>query len=42
MIVALDPEDGRRLIERGFQGLLVPSGNVIARAARSFLETLRA
>ncbi len=42
MIVALDPEDGRRLIERGFQALLVPSGSVIARAARGFLETLRA
>jgi 2-keto-3-deoxy-L-rhamnonate aldolase RhmA len=42
MIVALDPEDGRRLVERGFQALLVPSGNVIARAARAFLETLRA
>jgi len=42
MIVALDPEDGRRLIDRGFQALLVPSGPVIAQAARSFLDALRA
>jgi 2-keto-3-deoxy-L-rhamnonate aldolase RhmA len=41
MIVALDPEDGRRLIDRGFQALIVVAGAVLARAARQFLETLR-
>jgi 4-hydroxy-2-oxoheptanedioate aldolase len=42
MLVALDPEDGRRLVERGVQALLVVSGPLIANAARSFLEALRA
>jgi 2-keto-3-deoxy-L-rhamnonate aldolase RhmA len=42
MIVALDPEDGRRQIARGFQALLVISGGVIAGAARAFLQALRA
>lgn len=42
MLVALDPEDGRRLVERGVQGLLVVSGSVIANAARNFLQALRA
>jgi 2-keto-3-deoxy-L-rhamnonate aldolase RhmA len=41
MCVALSPEDGRRLIERGFQALLVASGSLIAGAARNFLEALR-
>jgi 2-keto-3-deoxy-L-rhamnonate aldolase RhmA len=41
MIVALDPEDGRRLIDRGFQALIVVAGAVLARAARNFLEALR-
>ena len=41
MIVALDPEDGRRLIDRGFQALIVVAGAVMARAARNFLEALR-
>jgi 2-keto-3-deoxy-L-rhamnonate aldolase RhmA len=42
MCVALTPEDGRRLVERGFQALLVASGSLIAGAARNFLEALRA
>jgi len=42
MIVALNPDDGRRLIERGFQALIVSSGSLIAGAARSFLQALRA
>ncbi len=42
MIVALNPEDGRRLIERGFQALIVATGSLIANAARNFLEALRA
>jgi 4-hydroxy-2-oxoheptanedioate aldolase len=41
MIVALDPEDGRRLTDRGFQALIVVASAVLARAARQFLETLR-
>jgi len=41
MIVALSPEDGRRLIERGFQALIVSSGSLVANAARNFLEALR-
>jgi 2-keto-3-deoxy-L-rhamnonate aldolase RhmA len=41
MCVALTPEDGRRLIDRGFQALLVASGSLIAGAARNFLEALR-
>ncbi len=42
MIVPLDVEDGRRLRERGFQGLIVISGTLIANAARDFLHGLRA
>ncbi len=42
MIAALDPEDGRRLIARGFQALIVLSGPLIASAARNFLQVLRA
>lgn len=42
MIVALNPEDGRQLIERGFQALIVISGSLIASAGRSFLQALRA
>ena len=42
MIVPLDVEDGRRLRERGFQGLIVISGPLIAEAAREFLQGLRA
>jgi 4-hydroxy-2-oxoheptanedioate aldolase len=41
-VVALDHADGRRLIDRGCQMLMVASGGVIAKAAREFLETLRA
>jgi 2-keto-3-deoxy-L-rhamnonate aldolase RhmA len=40
MIVALDPEDGRRLIGRGFQALIVVAGAVLARAARQFRDAL--
>jgi hypothetical protein len=42
MVAALDPEDGRRLIRRGFQALLVLTGALIAGAARDFLQALRA
>ncbi len=42
MCAALNPEDGRRLIERGFQALLVATGSLIAGAARPFLQALRA
>lgn len=42
MLAALDPEDGRRLIEQGVQALLVLSGPLIANAARSVLQALRA
>ena len=42
MIVALNPEDGRRQVERGFQGLIVISGLLIADAARDMLRALRA
>lgn len=40
LIVPLDVEDGRRLRQRGFQGLIVISGTLIANAAREFLEAL--
>jgi 2-keto-3-deoxy-L-rhamnonate aldolase RhmA len=42
MVVALDHEDGRRLIEQGVQALLVVTGPLIANAARSLLQALRA
>jgi 4-hydroxy-2-oxoheptanedioate aldolase len=42
MIVPLSVEDGRRLRERGFRGLIVVSGTLIADAARDFLQGLRA
>jgi 4-hydroxy-2-oxoheptanedioate aldolase len=42
MVVALDHEDGRKLIDRGVQALLVASGSVIANGARDFLKALRA
>lgn len=42
IIVATSPEDGRRLLARGYQGLLVVTGSVIVGAARAFLEALRA
>jgi 4-hydroxy-2-oxoheptanedioate aldolase len=42
MIVPLSVEDGRRLRERGFRGLIVVSGTLIADAARDFLRGLRA
>jgi 4-hydroxy-2-oxoheptanedioate aldolase len=41
MVVALSHDDGRRLIERGFQALIVSSGSLVATAARNFLEALR-
>jgi hypothetical protein len=42
MIVALDHADGRRLVQEGYQALLVVTGTVVARAAREFLQALRA
>jgi hypothetical protein len=42
MIVALDHEDGRRLLAEGYQALLVVTGPLIVNAARSFLQALRA
>ena len=42
MIVALDPEDGRRLLAQGYQALLVITGSLIVNAARGFLQALRA
>jgi 2-keto-3-deoxy-L-rhamnonate aldolase RhmA len=42
MIVALDHEDGRRLLAEGYQALLVVTGPMIVNAARSFLQVLRA
>ena len=41
MIVALDHDDGRRLLAEGYQALLVISGPLIVNAARSFLQVLR-
>jgi 2-keto-3-deoxy-L-rhamnonate aldolase RhmA len=41
IVVALDPEDGQRLWERGFQGLMVVSGSLIAKAAGDFLRALK-
>ena len=41
MIVALDHEDGRRLLTEGYQALLVISGTLLASAARTFLQVLR-
>jgi 2-keto-3-deoxy-L-rhamnonate aldolase RhmA len=42
MIVALDHEDGRRLIAEGYEALLVVSGPLIVNAGRAFLQALRA
>ena len=42
MIVALDHDDGRRLVAEGYQAILVVSGPLLANAARSFLQVLRA
>jgi hypothetical protein len=42
MIVALDHDDGRRLLAEGYQALLVVTGPLIVNAARSFLQVLRA
>ena len=41
MIVALDHDDGRRLLAEGYQALLVVSGPMIVNAARDFLHVLR-
>jgi 2-keto-3-deoxy-L-rhamnonate aldolase RhmA len=41
MIVALDHNDGRRLLAEGYQALLVVSGPLIVNAARDFLRVLR-
>ena len=41
MIVALDHEDGRRLLAEGYQALMVVSGPMIVNAARDFLHVLR-
>jgi 2-keto-3-deoxy-L-rhamnonate aldolase RhmA len=41
MIVALTPEDGRRLVAEGYQAILVVTGSLIVNAARAFLQTLR-
>ncbi len=41
-MVALTPEDGRRLIDQGCQMLIVAAGDLIAKAARAFLHSLRA
>jgi 2-keto-3-deoxy-L-rhamnonate aldolase RhmA len=40
MIVALDPADGRRLYQQGFQLLLVSAAGLIATAAQDFLEEI--
>ncbi len=42
MIVALDHDDGRRVLAEGFQALLVVTGPLIVNGARSFLQVLRA
>jgi 2-keto-3-deoxy-L-rhamnonate aldolase RhmA len=42
MIVALDHDDGRRVLAEGYQALLVVTGPLIVSAARSFLQVLRA
>ena len=42
MIVALDHDDGRRLLDEGYQALPVVTGPLIVNAARSFLQVLRA
>lgn len=42
MIVALDHEDGRRLVAEGYQALLVVTGPLIVNAGRAFLQSLRA
>lgn len=41
MIVALDHDDGRRLLAEGYQAILVVSGSMIVNAARDFLHVLR-
>ena len=41
MIVALDHDDGRRLLAEGYQALLVVTGPLIVNAARDFLQVLR-
>jgi 4-hydroxy-2-oxoheptanedioate aldolase len=41
-MVALTPEDGRRLIDQGCRMLTVAAGDLIANAARAFLQALRA
>jgi 4-hydroxy-2-oxoheptanedioate aldolase len=42
MIVAHDPEDGRRLAAQGYQALLVITGSLLVSAGRSMLQALRA
>ena len=41
MIVALDHDDGRRLLSEGYQAVMVVTGSVIVKAARDFLHVLR-
>ncbi len=41
MIVALDHDDGRRLLAEGYQAVMVVTGPMIVNAARDFLRVLR-
>jgi len=42
MIVALNHEDGRRLVAEGYEAILVVTGPLIVNAGRAFLQALRA